>query len=172
MENRSKKPDKDNFSLDKKLKDMYTPKKSGFPTYLAKTPKQMENELEKLGLYHKEKSGLQDDFDNAFSLFNNIKSDGSLGRYEVPPSKWYELISPGPSMSELVKECLDRLTEEIESTVIAGKAGLIKNGEIQGIPEEKLASVARTAKYVNENDPPSFWRFKRKLESGSYFKRK
>jgi len=48
------------------------------PWYFAKTPRQMQEELEKQGVFTKEQPGLQDDFDNAFRMFTQVNERGEL----------------------------------------------------------------------------------------------
>lgn len=65
-------------SLQGKVSKLKEEKLEDLPWYFAKTPMQMQEELEKQGVFTKEQPGLQDDFDNAFRLFTQVNERGEL----------------------------------------------------------------------------------------------
>ncbi len=64
--------------LDKEISKIKKESAEELPMYLAKTPKAMQEQLEKMGVFTKEQPGLQDDFDNAFRMFTQVNEFGQL----------------------------------------------------------------------------------------------
>lgn len=63
---------------EKRLERLEKDKPEELPWYLAKNPKQMQEQLEKMGVFEKEEAGLQDNIDNAFRMFTQVNERGEL----------------------------------------------------------------------------------------------
>jgi len=133
------------------------------------SPESLADSLREMGYIPNEKNmpGISDDINNDFTIFSSIDPEGHISyglkqKHEKPFKRWYELYQDH-NRQNMIDSLIGSLKELIEEGKIARNAGLL--GPYSSMKGISFEEGKEASKY---DDPISFLRFKKKLNSGKY----